>query len=150
MICFWHGNAGADRYMNESGEARAALWNSIARVCKAKLPKYAGPVSVRLFMVLDPRTNAQAMIKPCLAALEQAGVIASDRQVKHFSFYRESARAKEQDSIGIAVTAVKTAAGKAGAGRRQKAGKQAVVCAPTKKTQRLRVPPGKAVLRAGP
>jgi hypothetical protein len=149
MICFWHGNAGADRYMDENGEARAALWNSISRVCKAKLPKYAGPVSVRLFMVLDPRTNAQAMIKPCLAALEQAGVITSDRQVKHFSFYRESARAQEQDSIGIAVTAVKKTERKAGTGRGQKAGKRGVACTGHREPQRLRVPAGKAVLSTG-
>lgn len=142
MICFWHGAAGGDRHKNESGEKRTALRDSVARVCRTGLPKFTGPVSVRLFMVLDPRTDAQALIEPCLGALEQAGVIESDRQVRHFSFYRETAPESEKDSIGIAVTAVKTPGRKSGGKRKKSAGKPGDAHPGRRGSRRLQVPAG--------
>jgi hypothetical protein len=118
MICFWHGKAVFDRQEREAGQVCETFRESVVRVCRANLPSFEGPVSVRLFMVLDCRVDAQSVIKPCLDALAISGVIASDRQVRHFSFYRETAPPEEPDSIGIAVTAVKAkGAGKEAAGR---------------------------------
>jgi Holliday junction resolvase RusA-like endonuclease len=116
MICFWHGKAISENQRRINGKGRVmardayeAFMDSITWVCKANFPKFEGPVSVRLFMVLNRKTDAQAVIKPCLDALELAGVIDNDRQVTHFSYYRETARANQQDSIGIAVTEVRAA-----------------------------------------
>jgi Holliday junction resolvase RusA-like endonuclease len=127
MICFWHGKAINENQRKDSehgrinaGKVYEAIEESVAQVCKANFPKFTGPVSVRLFMMLSPKMDAQKVIKPCLDALELAGVIENDRQVRHFSFYRENRRPNEQDSIGIAVTQVKEsgqgtiAGGKAG------------------------------------
>ena len=60
-------------------------------------------MSVRLFMELNSRMDAQNVIKPVLDALELAGVIENDKQVRTFSFYREDRAAKEEDKIGILV-----------------------------------------------
>jgi Holliday junction resolvase RusA-like endonuclease len=104
MICFWHGKAISENQRRINGKGRVmardayeAFMDSITWVCKANFPKFEGPVSVRLFMVLNRKTDAQAVIKPCLDALELAGVIDNDRQVTHFSYYRETARANHRD-----------------------------------------------------
>jgi Holliday junction resolvase RusA-like endonuclease len=69
---------------------------------------FAGPVSVRLFAVLGPRIDSDAIIKPCLDALELAGVLTNDRQVRQISVYREDRMKDEtEDRIGFFVTETK-------------------------------------------
>jgi len=111
MIAFWYGRAisenqriapGARRF--RADEDYQAFKESVAWTCKLHQEYFDGPVSVRLFMELNPRIDAQNVIKPVLDALELAGVIKNDKQVRCFSFYRENTKSKEQDSTGIIVT----------------------------------------------
>jgi len=47
------------------------------------------------------------VLKPVLDALQLAGVIKNDRQIRTFSFYREDRGAREEDRIGIIVQEMK-------------------------------------------
>lgn len=156
MICFWHGKAINENQRTVSehgrlkpGEAYRVLEESVARVCKANFPKFTGPVSVRLFMMLSPKMDAQKVIKPCLDALELAGVIENDRQVRHFSFYRENRRPTEQDSIGIAVTQVKESRQGTLVGGKEGSGKQRAAHPGRRSAQRLQVPEQAPALKPG-
>ena len=85
--------------------AYKAFKESVAWACKLVhngLP-IEGPVSVRLWMELNPRIDAQNVIKPVLDALEIAGIIKNDKQVCSFSFHREDRPPREEDKIGISV-----------------------------------------------
>ena len=113
MICFWHGRAVSENRRLAPGEGRyrankayKAFKESVAWACKLHLEHCEGPVSVRLFMDLNPRMDAQNVIKPVLDALELAGIINNDKQVRSFSFYREDRAAKEDDRIRILVQEV--------------------------------------------
>jgi len=110
MIASWHGRAISenDRLLPGKGRFRInpaykAFKESVAWFCMQELEYFEGPVSVRLFMELNPRIDAQNVIKPVLDDLELAGVIKNDKQVRSFSFHREDRAAKEEDKIGISV-----------------------------------------------
>lgn len=110
MICFWHGRAVSENDRLLPGKGRLipnkdykAFKESVAWTCKAHYEHFEGSVSVRLFMELNPRMDAQNVIKPVLDALEIAGIIKNDKQVRTFSFYRGDRKPKEEDRIGILV-----------------------------------------------
>jgi Holliday junction resolvase RusA-like endonuclease len=110
MIAFWHGRAVSEnrRLAPAAGQFAGnvdykAFKESVAWAVRPHAERFQKPVSVRLLMILNPRMDAQNVIKPVLDALQLAEVIADDRQVRHLSFYREDAKAKEDDSIGIFV-----------------------------------------------
>ena len=110
MIVFWHGRAVSenDRLLPGKGRFRLnpaykAFKESVAWFCKLENEQFKGPVSVRLWMELNPRIDAQNVIKPVLDALEVAGTIKNDKQVRSFSFYREDRAPREEDKIGISV-----------------------------------------------
>lgn len=114
MIAFWHGKAISENRRLIPGTRRfqvdkhyQAFKESVAWACKPHLERFKGSVSVRLFMELNPRMDAQNIIKPVLDALELAGVIDNDKQVRRFSFYREDRTAKKEDLIVITVQEVK-------------------------------------------
>ena len=113
MIAFWTGRAVSENQRLSPGKGRLipnkgykSFKESVAWVLKSHVEHFKGPVSVRLFMELNPRMDAQNVIKPVLDALELAGVIDNDKQVRTFSFYREDRGAKEEDRIGIIVSEV--------------------------------------------
>jgi Holliday junction resolvase RusA-like endonuclease len=112
MIAFWSGKAvsanrrlepGADRW-HTSDEYRA-FKDSLAWTLKAHAECFSGPVSVRLFVVLIAQMDTDAIIKPCLDALQLAGVVDNDRQVRHICVHREDRKKGEtEDRIGFYVT----------------------------------------------
>jgi len=109
-IAFWNGKAVSenDRLLPGKGRFRVnpkyqAFKESVAWVCKDHAEHFDGPVSVRLSMILNPRMDAQNIIKPILDALELAGVINNDKQVRKLSFTREDRAPKEKDNIMIIV-----------------------------------------------
>lgn len=111
MITFWHGRAVSENQRLAPGKGRyrvneeyQAFKEGIAWVCKGHRAVFEGPVGVRLFLLLNPRMDAQNIIKPVLDGLELAGVIKNDRQVRRLSIYREDRQLKEEDTIGIIVT----------------------------------------------
>jgi Holliday junction resolvase RusA-like endonuclease len=115
VIAFWSGRAISENQRLAPGRDRftvnqeyQAFKESIAWVCKAHMERFDGPVAVRLFLVLNPRMDAQNVVKPVLDALELAGVIRNDRQVRTFSFYREDRpNGEKDDRIGILVQEAK-------------------------------------------
>jgi Holliday junction resolvase RusA-like endonuclease len=115
MIAFWSGKAISDNRRIIPGKqgrfvsnpAYRAFKESVAWECKAHGEYFDCPVSVRLTIAISPRMDAQDVIKPVLDALELAGVIRNDRQVKHFQFHREPKQRGEQDRITIYVTEAK-------------------------------------------
>lgn len=116
MIASWHGKAVSENRRLLPGAAKGRLISnpdykafkeSVAWACKLENEHLEGPVSVRLFLELGLRMDAQNVIKPVLDALELAGVIKNDKQVRSFSFHREDRAAKEEDRIGILVQEMK-------------------------------------------
>jgi len=114
VIAFWHGKAVSENERLAPGRGRyytsdnyRAFKDSMVWTLKAHQEHYSGPVHVRMYLVLNPRMDAQNVVKPCMDALEQAGVIDNDRQVRSFSFYREDRKAKDEDVIGFIVTEMK-------------------------------------------
>ena len=113
MIAFWTGLAVSenDRLLPGRGRWRAnpaykAFKESVAwvlRIEQKDTPPIEGPVSVRLFLELNPDIDAQNVLKPVFDAIQLAGVIKNDRQIRTFSCYREDRRAEEDDRIGIIV-----------------------------------------------
>ena len=102
MIIFWAGKAISENQRIAPGRGRyivnqeyAAFKESVAWACKkwAEGQSFDGPVCVRLLMALNPRMDA----------LQLAGVIRNDRQVRQFSFYREDRKKGEDDRIDIFV-----------------------------------------------
>lgn len=115
MIAFWSGRAVSEnRRMIPGKQGRhvsnpeyRAFKESVAWTCKAHGEYFDCPVSVRLHLILNPRMDAQNVVKPVLDALEIAGVIHNDRQVRRFYFDREDRGLGEEDRITITVTEVK-------------------------------------------
>ena len=113
IIASWRGKAVSenDRLLPGHGRFRAnpaykAFKESVAWVCRIEQrggPPSEDPVSVRLFLELNPKMDAQNVLKPVFDALELAGVIKNDRQIRAFSCYREDRAAGEDDRIGIIV-----------------------------------------------
>jgi len=112
VIIFWAGKAVSENRRLAKGRCRwipnkdyQAFKESIAWACKkwADGQTFDGPVSVRLLMALNPRMDAQNVVKPVLDALELAGVIRNDRQVRQFGFYRTDRAKGEDDRIDIFV-----------------------------------------------
>ena len=113
MIAYWHGRAVSENKRLAPGRGRfranpdyQAFKESIAWTVRPHAEQMRGPVSVRLLLTLNPRMDAQNVIKPVLDALQLAGVIRDDRQVKALSFYRVNPPPKKEDSICIMVTEV--------------------------------------------
>jgi len=117
MIAFWLGKAISenDRLLPGKGRFRVnpeyqAFKESVAWVLRKQHldnPPVKGPVCVRLFIELNPGMDAQNILKPVFDALELAGVIKNDRQIRTFSCYREDRTAKEEDRIGILIQEMK-------------------------------------------
>lgn len=110
MIAFWHGRAVSenDRLLPGRGRFRInpeykGFKESVAWTCKMHLEHFEGPVCVRLSMELNPKMDAQNVLKPVFDALQLARVIKNDKQIRFFSCYREDRGPKEEDSIGITV-----------------------------------------------
>jgi Holliday junction resolvase RusA-like endonuclease len=111
-IAFWTGRAISENRRLAPGQGRfrvnedyRAFRESVAWAVKPHAVHYPGPVCVRLMLELNPRMDAQNVIKPVLDALQDAGVLKDDRQVQRLSLYREDRRGTE-DTIGIIVTEV--------------------------------------------
>ena len=117
MTAFWSGRAVSENRRTIPGRQGRRVSNpeyrafkeSLAWDCKkwADGQSFQGPVSVRLLLILNPRMDAQNVIKPVLDALEIAGVIRNDRQVRQFGFYRTDRKRGEDDRIDIFVTEAK-------------------------------------------
>jgi len=115
MICFWVGRAvsanrrlepGGDRW--HASEEYKAFKDSLAWTLKAHFEHFTGPVNVRLFVVAGPQMDSDAIIKPALDALEIAGIVDNDRQVRHICVHREDRKKNEtEDRIGFYVTEAK-------------------------------------------
>jgi Holliday junction resolvase RusA-like endonuclease len=108
MIAFWHGRAVSENARLEPGSGRfivnreyQAFKEAVAWAVRPHAQRFEKPVTVRLLMILNPRIDAQNIIKPVLDALQLAEVITDDRQVRQLSFYREDTKPKEDDCIGI-------------------------------------------------
>jgi len=116
MIAFWTGRAVSENDRLLPGKGRwkpnpeyKAFKESVAWVLRQEQldrPPIEGPVCVRLFIELNPKMDAQNVLKPVFDALELAGVIKNDKQIRIFSCYREDRRAKDEDHIGIFVREV--------------------------------------------
>ena len=115
-MVMWTGKAVSENRRLAKGRGRwipdknyQAFKESLAWTCRkwADGQSFQGPVSVRLLLILNPRMDAQNVIKPVLDALEIAGVIRNDRQVRQFGFYRTDRKRGEDDRIDIFVTEAK-------------------------------------------
>ena len=114
MIAFWTGRAVSENQRLTPGQGRyrvneeyRAFKEAIAWSCKAHAEQFQGPVSVRLFLLLNPRMDAQNIIKPVLDGLQLAGVYKDDKQVRRFCFCREDRKRGDKDTIGIIVKELK-------------------------------------------
>lgn len=115
MTAFWTGRAISENRRTIPGKQGRRVSNpeyrafkdSLAWACRTAIMVeqefFDGPVCVRLLLVLNPRMDAQNVVKPVLDALELAGVITNDRQVRQFGFYREDRAKGEDDRIDIFV-----------------------------------------------
>lgn len=112
MIAFWAGRAVSENRRLAKGQGRwipnknyQAFKESLAWTCKKEADgqSFQGPVSVRLLLTLNPRIDGQNVVKPVLDALQLAGVIRNDRQVRQFGFYRIDRERGEEDRIDIFV-----------------------------------------------
>jgi len=56
---------------------------------------FTGPVSVRLTLELNKRMDTDSVIKPCLDALQEAGVVKNDKQVRIINVFRKDREGKE-------------------------------------------------------
>jgi Holliday junction resolvase RusA-like endonuclease len=112
MICFWSGRAVSTNRRLEPGAGRwhasaeyRAFKESLAWALRSHAERFTGPVSVRLLAVLGPQMDSDAIIKPALDALQLAGVLGNDRQVRQLSVYREDrAKGETEDRIGFFVS----------------------------------------------
>lgn len=113
MIAYWSGRAISENQRLAPGQGRfrvneeyRAFKESVALAIRGHgEASFEGSVSVRLLVELNPRMDAQNIIKPVLDALQLAGVLKDDRQVRQLSLYREDRQSK-QDTILIVVTEV--------------------------------------------
>ena len=113
IIASWSGKAVSenDRLLPGRGRWRAnpaykAFKESVAwvlRIEQENMPPIKGPVCVRLFLELNPKMDAQNVIKPVLDAIQLSCAIVNDKQIRTFSFYREDREARGEDRIGIIV-----------------------------------------------
>jgi len=115
MIAFWSGHAvSANRRLEPGGgrwhasEEYRAFKDSMAWTLRGHAERFLGPVSVRLFVVLGAQMDTDAIVKPCLDALELAGIVENDNQVRHISVYRENrGKGETDDRVGFFVTEAK-------------------------------------------
>jgi Holliday junction resolvase RusA-like endonuclease len=115
VIAFWSGHAvSANRRLEpgggrwHAGEDYKAFRDSLTWALKGHAERFTGPVSVRLFVVLGAQMDSDAIIKPCLDALELAGVVENDRQVRHICVHREDrGKGERDDRIAFFVTEAK-------------------------------------------
>jgi Holliday junction resolvase RusA-like endonuclease len=115
MICFWVGRAvsanrrlraGTDHW--HASKEYQAFKEALAWTLRSRLERFAGPVNVRLWAVLGPQMDTDAIIKPALDALQLAGVLENDKQVRHICVHREDRKKGEsEDRIGFYVTEAK-------------------------------------------
>ena len=99
MIAFWSGHVVSENRRLAPGRGRwhlskeyRAFKLSLVSAFTPGAERFEGPVSVRLIMQLrNKRRDAQNLIKPVLDALQEAGVYADDRQVRHLTLTREDA-----------------------------------------------------------
>ena len=104
MIAFWSGCAvSANRRLEPGGsrwhasEDYKTFRDSMAWTLRAHAERFPGPVSVRLFVVLGAQMDTDVIIKPALDALQLAGVVTNDRQVRHVCVHREDRKKGEKD-----------------------------------------------------
>lgn len=115
MICFWSGKAVSANRRLEPGvdrwhltEEYRAFKDALTWTLKAHFEHFTGPVSVRLFAVLGPKMDSGAIIKPALDALQVAGIVDNDRQVRHICVQREDRKKGEtEDRICFFIDEVK-------------------------------------------
>ena len=117
IIASWTGKAVSenDRLLPGKGRWRAnpaykAFKESVAwvlRIEQKDTPPITGRVCVRLFLELNPDMDATNIIKPVLDAIQLAGAINNDKQIRTFGLYREDQAAGEEDLIGIIVQEMK-------------------------------------------
>lgn len=97
MIAVWHGKAISANMRLIRGNNRwvpnpryKAFKQSLIWVLKSKwgVDPIEYPVVVRLYIELNPRIDAQNILKPAIDAIEQAGVIKNDKQVWELHMYR--------------------------------------------------------------
>ena len=113
IIASWTGKAVSE---NDRLRAGRGLWRAkpaykgfkesvawVLRIEQKDTPPIEGPVSVRLFLELNPDIDAQNVLKPVFDAIQLAGVIVNDKQIRTFSCYREDREARGEDRIGIIV-----------------------------------------------
>ena len=79
---------------------------SMAWELSLKLVTFSGPVSVRLTLELNKKMDTDSVIKPCLDALEEAGVVKNDKQVRIINVFRKD-REGDLDEITFTVRAIK-------------------------------------------
>jgi len=113
MIAFWTGRAVSENARLEPGQGRfrvnadyQAFKESVAWAVRSHAETFTGPVSVHLSMLLNARMDATNIIKPVLDALELAGVVKNDKQVRQLHVVRENAKSKQSDWLCIMVTEV--------------------------------------------
>lgn len=117
LIAYWIGHAVSENDRLLPGKRRwqlnpayKAFKESVAWVLRQEqldTPPLEGPVCIRLFIELNPAMDASNIIKPVLDAIQLAGVIKNDKQVRTFSFYRDDRPKGEEDRLGIIVRGMK-------------------------------------------
>lgn len=77
---------------------RDLTWTIINEVMRLRIarPVFSGEVEVRVDMELPPRMDHDALLKPCLDALERSQVLSNDYQVRRSSPGRISVRHRGQ------------------------------------------------------
>ncbi len=71
------------------------------RVVYLDKPPINGPIVVRLLMYLNPKMDATNVIKPVMDAIQLAGVVRKDKQIRDGSFHREDQKKGKDDEISI-------------------------------------------------
>ncbi|GAF67900.1 unnamed protein product, partial [marine sediment metagenome] len=79
---------------------------SMAWELSLKMETFTGPVSVRLTLELNKKMDTDSVIKPCLDALEEAGVVKNDKQVRIINVFRKD-RTGDLDEITFNVREIK-------------------------------------------
>ena len=110
MVCFWTGYAVSENRRLAPGRGRwhtspeyRAFKESLVLAVMPHVEVFTGPVYVRLVLQLRARLDMQNILKPVLDALELAGVLQNDRQVRHLVMRRETMPKGGADWIAITV-----------------------------------------------
>ena len=112
MIASWRGKAvGANRRLLWSPRAHRMVPNpdykkfkkSLAGEFENHAERFDGEVYVYVRMSIHPAMDSDAILKPLFDALEDAGILRNDNQIRDYAVNRENKKRGEPDRVIVIV-----------------------------------------------